>query len=166
VTVRGPRMGDRERISRGTASRGSSWRRRNYCRDYALLLCSLLRATGTPARVRGGYGTYFVAGLQDDHWVTDVVPGPLALQPMENQAPYQSGELARIPAPGTRSTRSAAHWCARLLGMRYIIIGAGAVGGTIGGRPAQAGREVVLVARGKQHAALSEGGLRLRGAGR
>ncbi|MFF3874823.1 ketopantoate reductase family protein [Streptomyces sp. NPDC001978] len=46
--------------------------------------------------------------------------------------------------------------------MRYIIIGAGAVGGAVGGRLAQAGHEVVLVARGKQYAALSEGGLRLR----
>ncbi|MGW7381947.1 ketopantoate reductase family protein [Streptomyces sp. NPDC054794] len=46
--------------------------------------------------------------------------------------------------------------------MRYIIIGAGAVGGTVGGRLAQAGREVVLVARGKHHTALDEGGLRLR----
>ncbi|GGJ21820.1 ketopantoate reductase family protein [Streptomyces brasiliensis] len=46
--------------------------------------------------------------------------------------------------------------------MRYIIIGTGAVGGAIGGRLAQAGHEVVLVARGKQFAALSEGGLRLR----
>ncbi|MFF7352646.1 MULTISPECIES: transglutaminase-like domain-containing protein [Streptomyces] len=41
------------------------------CRDYALLLCSLLRTTGTPARVRGGYATYFVAGFHDDHWVTE-----------------------------------------------------------------------------------------------
>ncbi|MEU9477584.1 transglutaminase-like domain-containing protein [Streptomyces sp. NPDC048191] len=41
------------------------------CRDYALLLCSLLRATGTPARVRGGYATYFVEGFHDDHWVTE-----------------------------------------------------------------------------------------------
>ncbi|MER6031292.1 2-dehydropantoate 2-reductase N-terminal domain-containing protein [Streptomyces sp. NPDC001851] len=46
--------------------------------------------------------------------------------------------------------------------MRYIIIGAGAVGGTVGGRLAQAGREVVLVARGKHLAALDEHGLRLR----
>ncbi|MFJ3309824.1 ketopantoate reductase family protein [Streptomyces sp. NPDC086549] len=46
--------------------------------------------------------------------------------------------------------------------MRYIIIGAGAVGGTVGGRLAQAGHEVVLVARGRHHTALSEGGLRLR----
>ncbi|AOR31428.1 2-dehydropantoate 2-reductase [Streptomyces fodineus] len=46
--------------------------------------------------------------------------------------------------------------------MRYIIIGAGAVGGTVGGRLAQAGREVVLVARGRHLAALAEHGLRLR----
>ncbi|MGW0878171.1 ketopantoate reductase family protein [Streptomyces sp. NPDC002671] len=46
--------------------------------------------------------------------------------------------------------------------MRYIIIGAGAVGGTVGGRLAQAGHEVVLVARGRHQAALGEHGLRLR----
>ncbi|MGW1744118.1 ketopantoate reductase family protein [Streptomyces sp. NPDC002092] len=46
--------------------------------------------------------------------------------------------------------------------MRYIIIGAGAVGGSIGGRLAGAGHEVVLVARGAHHAALREGGLRLK----
>ncbi|MFI9804426.1 ketopantoate reductase family protein [Streptomyces sp. NPDC052301] len=46
--------------------------------------------------------------------------------------------------------------------MRYIVIGAGAVGGTVGGRLAQAGHEVVLVARGRHLAALREHGLRLR----
>ncbi|MEU3614932.1 2-dehydropantoate 2-reductase N-terminal domain-containing protein [Streptomyces sp. NPDC006872] len=46
--------------------------------------------------------------------------------------------------------------------MRYIIIGAGAVGGTIGGRLAEAGQQVVLVARGAHRAALAENGLRLR----
>ncbi|MFK4070719.1 ketopantoate reductase family protein [Streptomyces sp. NPDC029674] len=46
--------------------------------------------------------------------------------------------------------------------MRYIIIGAGAVGGTVGGRLAEAGHEVVLVARGAHAAALRDGGLRLR----
>ncbi|MET9741425.1 2-dehydropantoate 2-reductase N-terminal domain-containing protein [Streptomyces sp. NPDC006422] len=46
--------------------------------------------------------------------------------------------------------------------MRYIIIGAGAVGGVIGGRLAQAGHDdVVLVARGRQYAALRDNGLRL-----
>ncbi|WP_405765939.1 transglutaminase-like domain-containing protein [Streptomyces sp. NBC_00080] len=52
-------------------------RRRSYdeqfvgtCRDYSLL-CSLLRATGTPSRIRGGYASYFVEGFHDDHWVTE-----------------------------------------------------------------------------------------------
>ncbi|MEV0319322.1 ketopantoate reductase family protein [Streptomyces sp. NPDC050658] len=46
--------------------------------------------------------------------------------------------------------------------MRYIIIGAGAIGGTVGGRLAEAGHEVVLVARGAHHEAIREGGLRVR----
>lgn len=46
--------------------------------------------------------------------------------------------------------------------MRYIIIGAGAVGGVVGGRLAGAGCEVVLVARGAHQVALRERGLRLR----
>ncbi|RKN11418.1 ketopantoate reductase family protein [Streptomyces radicis] len=45
--------------------------------------------------------------------------------------------------------------------MRYIVIGAGAVGGAIGGRLHQSGRDVVLVARGAHAAALRAGGLRL-----
>jgi len=45
--------------------------------------------------------------------------------------------------------------------MRYVIIGAGAIGGTIGGRLAESGHEVVLVARGAHLDALREGGLRL-----
>ncbi|KOV79470.1 2-dehydropantoate 2-reductase [Streptomyces sp. NRRL WC-3618] len=45
--------------------------------------------------------------------------------------------------------------------MRYIIIGAGAVGGAIGGRLAGAGHDVVLVARGAQYEALRAHGLRL-----
>jgi hypothetical protein len=41
------------------------------CRDFALLHVCLLRATGTPARVRGGFGTYFVDGFHEDHWITE-----------------------------------------------------------------------------------------------
>jgi 2-dehydropantoate 2-reductase len=44
--------------------------------------------------------------------------------------------------------------------MRYIIIGAGAIGGGIGGRLHESGQDVVLVARGRHLAALREGGLR------
>lgn len=45
--------------------------------------------------------------------------------------------------------------------MRYVVVGAGAVGGTIGGRLDDAGHEVVLVARGAHAAAMREHGLRL-----
>jgi 2-dehydropantoate 2-reductase len=45
--------------------------------------------------------------------------------------------------------------------MRYIIIGAGAIGGVLGGRLAEGGCEVVLVARGGHLAALRDSGLRL-----
>ncbi|MFF3492555.1 ketopantoate reductase family protein [Streptomyces sp. NPDC002795] len=46
--------------------------------------------------------------------------------------------------------------------MRYVIIGAGAVGGVIGGRLAQSGHgDVVLVARGRQYEALRDNGLRV-----
>ncbi|MEV0386527.1 2-dehydropantoate 2-reductase N-terminal domain-containing protein [Nonomuraea sp. NPDC050643] len=45
--------------------------------------------------------------------------------------------------------------------MRYIVVGAGAVGGTIGARLYQGGHEVLLVARGAHYAALKRDGLRL-----
>ena len=44
--------------------------------------------------------------------------------------------------------------------MRYIIIGAGAIGGAIGARLFSGGHEVVLTARGSHLAALRDGGLR------
>ncbi len=43
--------------------------------------------------------------------------------------------------------------------MRYIVVGPGAVGGTIGGLLARAGYDVVLAARGAHLAALKAGGL-------
>jgi 2-dehydropantoate 2-reductase len=45
--------------------------------------------------------------------------------------------------------------------MRFVVVGAGAIGGTIGGRLFQAGHEVALVARGEHYAALRDRGLRL-----
>jgi hypothetical protein len=40
------------------------------CRDFALLHCSLLRTTGTAARLRCGFARYFDA-YYADHWVTE-----------------------------------------------------------------------------------------------
>jgi 2-dehydropantoate 2-reductase len=47
-------------------------------------------------------------------------------------------------------------------GMRIIIYGAGAVGGAIGGRMAQAGHEVVLICRGAHLEAIRANGLLLQ----
>jgi len=43
--------------------------------------------------------------------------------------------------------------------VRHVIYGAGAIGGTIGGRLFEAGVDVVLIARGAHYEALREGGL-------
>ena len=45
--------------------------------------------------------------------------------------------------------------------MRFVIVGAGAVGGTLGARLIAAGRDVALVARGEHGAAIRRHGLRL-----
>jgi 2-dehydropantoate 2-reductase len=45
--------------------------------------------------------------------------------------------------------------------MRYVVLGAGAIGGTIGGLLADSGRDVVLVARGEQARVMAADGLRL-----
>ncbi|MCU1394070.1 MAG: ketopantoate reductase family protein [Ilumatobacteraceae bacterium] len=45
--------------------------------------------------------------------------------------------------------------------MRYIIYGAGGIGGVVGGRLAQGGHDVALIARGAHAAAMREHGLRL-----
>jgi 2-dehydropantoate 2-reductase len=45
--------------------------------------------------------------------------------------------------------------------VRYVVVGAGAVGGTVGGRLYDAGHDVVLVARGPHAEAMQRDGLRL-----
>ncbi len=41
------------------------------CRDHTLLLVSILRSQGVPARARCGFGTYFLPGHFEDHWVAE-----------------------------------------------------------------------------------------------
>ena len=41
------------------------------CRDHSLLLTSLLRHQGVPARARCGFGAYFLPDHFEDHWVTE-----------------------------------------------------------------------------------------------
>src|SRR6266436_4573583 len=41
------------------------------CRDFALMLCSILRLRGMPARVRCGFAIYFTSNPFEDHWVCE-----------------------------------------------------------------------------------------------
>jgi Transglutaminase-like superfamily len=46
-----------------------------FCYHFALLHCALLRATGTPARIRCGFAGYFEAQRWVDHWVVEYWDG-------------------------------------------------------------------------------------------
>jgi transglutaminase-like putative cysteine protease len=41
------------------------------CNSYALMLVSMLRANGVPARSRCGFGAYFNPPKFEDHWVCE-----------------------------------------------------------------------------------------------
>lgn len=67
------------------------------CRDFALLHCALLRHTGTPARIRCGYATYFAEGFHDDHWLTEylhpergwILSDPQMVPDVRIESPYE-----------------------------------------------------------------------------
>jgi Transglutaminase-like superfamily len=44
------------------------------CRDFALMMCSFLRAKGVPSRIRCGFASYFGDGWED-HWVCEFWDG-------------------------------------------------------------------------------------------
>ena len=41
------------------------------CRHFTVLAAAMLRAQGTPARARCGFGGYFGSGAFEDHWVCE-----------------------------------------------------------------------------------------------
>ncbi len=41
------------------------------CRDFSLMLCSILRAKGIPARLRCGFATYLRSNHFEDHWICE-----------------------------------------------------------------------------------------------
>ncbi len=45
------------------------------CRDFSLLLASMLRHQGVPARARCGFGVYFLPDHFEDHWVAEYWDG-------------------------------------------------------------------------------------------
>ena len=54
-----------------TEPRAARHRSVGTCRDDALMLCALLRATSVPARVRCGFANYFEPNRYEDHWVCE-----------------------------------------------------------------------------------------------
>jgi hypothetical protein len=54
-----------------TAAREPSARFVGDCRHFTVLTVAMLRAQGTPARARCGFGGYFGSGMFEDHWVCE-----------------------------------------------------------------------------------------------
>jgi len=52
--------------------RAASARSPGTCRDFALMLCGLLRHQGIPVRVRCGFAAYFREEYWEDHWICEV----------------------------------------------------------------------------------------------
>jgi hypothetical protein len=57
----------------GTLTEARTMERRlvGNCRDFAVMLCAMLRYHAVPARARCGFGTYFLPGYYEDHWVCE-----------------------------------------------------------------------------------------------
>jgi Transglutaminase-like superfamily len=54
-----------------TTARDAGHRMPSVCRHFSLMLCSMLRDQGVPARPRCGFGAYFNPGKFEDHWVCE-----------------------------------------------------------------------------------------------
>jgi len=52
-------------------ARAPARRMPSVCRHFSLMLCSVLRYQGIPARLRCGFGAYFTPGKLEDHWVCE-----------------------------------------------------------------------------------------------
>ena len=51
--------------------RSPSGRSIGTCRDFALMLCGMLRHHGIPARIRCGFAAYFAKDRWEDHWICE-----------------------------------------------------------------------------------------------
>jgi catechol 2,3-dioxygenase-like lactoylglutathione lyase family enzyme len=62
-----------QKITPGSLTKQKSLEERHFaiCRDYALLLTSMLRHQGIAARVRCGFATYLNPGFYEDHYVCE-----------------------------------------------------------------------------------------------
>lgn len=54
-----------------TIARSSNKRLVCLCRNFGILLLSMLRAKNIPARLRGGYADYLIPGFYETHWICE-----------------------------------------------------------------------------------------------
>ncbi|MYR61893.1 transglutaminase domain-containing protein [Streptomyces sp. SID625] len=105
------------------------------CRDFALLHCSLLRATGTPARIRCGFATYFGDGCFADHWVTEfrTPQGTWRLADAQLHHTYEGLDFDPVDVPRDRFLVAADAWRACRSGRadprRFGVIGLEGIAG-------------------------------------
>ncbi len=75
VNIRGIEYKLKEVIDRGNSELLNSRKHDKLllgnCRDTSLMLCSILRNNGIPARVRSGFATFFIPGKYLDHWICE-----------------------------------------------------------------------------------------------
>lgn len=66
------------------------------CREFATLMCALLRAKGLPARSRCGFALYFGwNGIYEDHWVCEYWNGTRWVMADPQLDPFQQSTLIR-----------------------------------------------------------------------
>ncbi len=54
-----------------SAARAPSERVVSVCRDFSLMVCTILRVKGIPARLRCGFATYLTPNHFEDHWICE-----------------------------------------------------------------------------------------------
>ncbi|MEH6547388.1 MAG: transglutaminase domain-containing protein, partial [Sneathiella sp.] len=54
-----------------TVARPVNRREVGTCRDYAVMVCSMLRQKSVPSRIRCGFARYFSPGRFEDHWICE-----------------------------------------------------------------------------------------------
>ncbi|NEV02650.1 transglutaminase-like domain-containing protein [Bradyrhizobium uaiense] len=91
-----------------TAARAPRSRTFGTCRDYALLLCSMLRSRSIPARVRGGFATYIGDDIYHDHWICEYwSPGDKRWLQADAQLDAMQIDQLRIPFDSANLPREA-----------------------------------------------------------
>lgn len=66
------------------------------CREFATLMCALLRAKGIPARSRCGFATYFGwDGQYEDHWICEYWNGERWVMSDPQLDPFQQSSVIR-----------------------------------------------------------------------